>query len=65
MARQAYPTDLSDTEWLILEPLLLAVLSLSGRGRPRQVELREIVNAIFYVLRSGCAWRLLPHDFPA
>lgn len=65
MSRPAYPTDLSDAEWLILEPLLLAVLSLSGRGRPRQVELREIVNAIFYVLRSGCAWRLLPHDFPA
>ena len=65
MSRQPYPTDLSDAQWLILEPLLVAALSLSGRGRPRQVELREIVNAIFYVLRSGCAWRMLPHDFPA
>ncbi|MFN8454470.1 MAG: IS5 family transposase [Anaerolineae bacterium] len=65
MSRPAYPTDVSDEAWLILEPLLLAVLNLSDRGRPRQVELREIVNAIFYVLRTGCAWRLLPHDFPA
>jgi putative transposase len=55
----------SDIEWLILEPLLLAVLNLSNRGRPRQVDLREVVNAIRYVLRTGCAWRLLPHDFPA
>lgn len=65
MSRTPYPTDLSEVEWLILEPLLLAVLNLSKRGRPRQVDLREIVNAIRYVLRTGCAWRLLPHDFPA
>lgn len=64
MSRKPYATDLSDIEWLILEPLLLAVLTLSKRGRPRQVDLREIVNAIRYVLRTGCAWRLLPHDFP-
>lgn len=65
MSRKSYPTDLSDTQWLILEPLLMAVLNQSNRGRPRQVELREIINAIFYILRTGCAWRLLPHDFPA
>jgi putative transposase len=65
MSRKPYPTDLNDVQWLILEPLLLAVLKQSNRGRPRQVDLREIVNAIFYVLRTGCAWRLLPHDFPA
>lgn len=65
MARQPYPTDLTDQQWLILEPLLLATLSLSRRGRLRQVNLREIINAINYVLRTGCAWRLLPHDFPA
>ena len=65
MSRESYPTDLSDVQWLILEPLLMAVLNQSNRGRPRQVELREIVNAIFYILRTGCAWRLLPHDFPA
>ena len=65
MSRKPYPTDLNDVQWLILEPLLMTVLKQSKRGRPRQVELREIVNAIFYVLRTGCAWRLLPHDFPA
>ena len=65
MSRKPYPTDLSDVQWLILEPLLMAVLKQSNRGRPRQVDLREIVNAIFYVLRTGCAWRLLSHDFPA
>ena len=65
MSRKPYPTDLSELEWLILEPLLLATLNPSKRGRPRQVDLREVVNAIFYLLRTGCAWRLLPHDFPA
>jgi putative transposase len=65
MSRKPYPTDLNDVQWLILEPLLMAVLKQSKRGRPRQVALREIVNAIFYLLRTGCAWRLLPHDFPA
>ena len=65
MARKPYPTDVTDQQWLILEPLILTLLNLSGRGRPRQVDLREIVNAMNYVLRTGCAWRLLPHDFPA
>ena len=65
MSRKPYPTDLNDVQWLILEAMLMAVLNQSKRGRPRQVDLREIVNAIFYVLRTGCAWRLLPHDFPA
>jgi putative transposase len=62
MSRTAYPSDLSDTEWLILEPLLPVT---SGRGRVRLIELREIINAILYLLRTGCAWRMLPHDFPA
>jgi len=65
MSRKPYPTDLTDVQWLILEPLLLAILKQSKRGRRRQVELREIVNAIRYLTRTGCAWRLLPHDFPA
>lgn len=62
MNRKAYPTDLSDAEWLILEPLIPAA---KRGGRKRSVDIREIVNAIFYILRSGCAWRMLPHDFPA
>jgi putative transposase len=62
MKRKAYPTDLTDTEWLLTEPLLPTISVL---GRPRTVEVREVINAILYVLRTGCAWRLLPHDFPA
>ena len=60
--RKAYPSDLSDAEWFILEPLIPPA---KPGGRPRKVCMREIVNAIFYVLRSGCAWRMLPHDFDA
>ena len=58
--RRPYSTDLSDDEWKILEPL---VPNAKPGGRPRAHETRELLNAIFYVLRGGCAWRLLPHDF--
>jgi putative transposase len=63
MARQrlAYTTDLTDAEWQILKPLLPP--EQSG-GRPRKYALREVINGIQYVLRSGCAWRLMPHDLP-
>lgn len=61
MNRKAYPSDVSDQMWVLLEPMLPAPAS---RGRSRSVVLREIVNAILYVLRSGCAWRMLPHDLP-
>jgi putative transposase len=61
MARKAYPTDLTDEEWRVLGPLLPPAKS---GGRPRIVDLREIVNAVRYLLRAGCAWRLLPHEFP-
>lgn len=59
--RQPYPTDLNDTEWAILEPLIPAAKS---GGRPEEYPKREIVNAILYVLRTGGAWRLVPHDLP-
>ena len=59
--RRAYPTDLSDAEWAILEPL---VPPAEPGGRPRSVDVRGVVNGIRYVLRSGAAWRLLPHDLP-
>lgn len=59
--RKAYPSDLSDAEWKLLQPLLPPAKT---RGRKRQVNLREIVNAIFYVLHTGCQWDYLPHDFP-
>jgi putative transposase len=58
--RRSYSTDLSDEEWKILEPL---VPNAKPGGRPRAHETRELLNAIFYGLRGGCAWRLLPHDF--
>lgn len=59
--RQAYPTDLNDTEFNHLAPLLPPD---NTTGRPRKHPWREILNAIFYVTRSGCAWRMLPHDLP-
>jgi putative transposase len=61
MIRRAYPSDLSDVEWSSLEPHLP---SRTGTGRPRIHSVREILDAVFYIVRSGCAWRLLPHDFP-
>jgi putative transposase len=60
--RTTYPTDLSDAEWGCLEPHLPAP---KATRRPHVYPSREIINAIFfYVVRSGCSWRLLPHDFP-
>lgn len=59
--RKPYPTDLSEEEWSYIEPHIPAP---KAPGRPRVHTLREILNAIFYIVRSGCAWRLLPHDFP-
>jgi len=61
MNRKAYPTDLKNAEWELLEPLLPQA---KPGGRPRSVDLREILNAIFYRERTGCAWEMLPHDFP-
>jgi len=61
MNREAYPTDLSDAEWEILKPLIPPA---KLGGRRRSVDMREILNAIFYRMRTGCAWDMLPHDFP-
>jgi putative transposase len=59
-----YPTDLSDEEWRQIKSLVPAPKSGKGkRGRPLRLDRRTLVNAIFYVVRSGCAWRLLPKDF--
>jgi putative transposase len=59
--RRTYQTDLSNAEWSYIEP---HIPTPKVPGRPRVHSLREILNAIFYIVRSGCAWRLLPHDFP-
>lgn len=61
MSRRAYPTDLTDVQWAMLEPLVPAA---KPGGRPALHPRRELVNAMLYVLRSGGAWRLLPHEFP-
>ena len=62
MTRLAYPSDLTDEQWIILEPLIPAA---KPGGRKREVDMREILNGIFYILREGIAWRLMPHDLPA
>jgi len=60
--RSPYPSDLSDKEWEVVKPHIPTFRS--NRGRKRVHSYREILNAIFYLLRSGCAWRMLPHEFP-
>jgi putative transposase len=60
-SRRTYPSDLSDSEWSTIAPFLPGN---KGFGHPRTVDLREIINAIFYLQRSGCQWEMLPHDFP-
>lgn len=59
--RQPYDTDLTDAQWAKLEPLLPRPKST---GQPITVDRRELLNAVIYLLKSGCTWRLLPHDFP-
>jgi putative transposase len=61
MTRKRYSTDLTDAEWEQLAPL---VQRMGTMGRPVKLDLREIVNALFYWARTGCQWRLLPNDFP-
>jgi putative transposase len=61
MNRKAYPSDISDEQWGVLAPLIPPALP---GGRPRKTNMREVVNALFYVNRTGCQWRALPHDLP-
>ena len=63
--RRPYPSDLTNAQWDLLEPLVRRLRRADGRGRPPRVDLREVVNAVLYVLHEGCRWRALPHDFPA
>jgi len=58
---KSYPSDLTDEQWDIIKPLVPP--DRSG-GRPRQVDIRRVLNAILYINRTGCQWRMLPHDFP-
>jgi len=61
MSTKRYASDLTDQEWVILEPLIPAA---KPGGRPRKVEMREVLNGIFYLLKTGCQWRMLPKEFP-
>ena len=60
-ARRPYPSDVTDAEWVLLQPY---VPHAQPGGRPEEHPKREILNGICYVVRSGCAWRMLPHDLP-
>jgi putative transposase len=61
MRSQPYPSDLTDEQWPLLQPILPRA---AENCRPRKTDLREVVNAIFYLNRAGCPWRMLPRDFP-
>jgi putative transposase len=61
MARKPYPSDLTDRQWELLEP---HIPPERWGGRTRSVRMREVLNGILYLLRSGCAWRAIPHDLP-
>ena len=57
-----YPSDLTDAQWRRIEPLIPRA---KPGGRPRTTDLRQVIDAILYLVRSGCSWRMLPRDFPA
>ena len=59
--RKPYPSDLTDDQWAIIEPLI----PVHALGRPREVDMREVLNTMFYINRAGCQWDMLPHDLPA
>jgi len=61
MERKPYPTDLTDEQWKLVAAFLPEA---KPGGRPRATDLREVVNALFYLVRSGCQWRMIPHEFP-
>src|ERR1700678_2992366 len=60
MRTQRYPSDLTDEQWALVEPLI----PVYHGGRPRKTSLRDVVDAVFYLVRTGCQWRFLPKDFP-
>ncbi len=61
LKRKSYDSDLTNEEWDIIKPLLPPP---NKEGTPRKVNIRKVINAINYLLKSGCSWRLIPHDFP-
>ena len=61
MDKKTYPSDLTDEQWELIEPWLPPA---KPGGWPRTTDLREVLNGILYLVRTGCSWRMLPHDFP-
>jgi len=61
-AERHYPTDLADAQWAVLEPLIPPP---KPGGRPRQIAMRQVLNALFYIDRTGCQWRYLPKEYPS
>jgi putative transposase len=61
-SRKVYPSDLTDEQWAIVEPMIPPAKQHPRGGRPREVDMREVLNTIFYLNRSGCQWDMLPHD---
>lgn len=63
---QTYPSDLTDDQWAVIEPVLPPIITGKGKGRgkPTTVKRRAVVNALLYILRTGCQWRYLPKDYP-
>lgn len=61
MPKKVYPSDLSDAEWRLIEPLILPPKT---SGHPRTTKMRQVCNAIFYLLKTGCQWAYCPEDFP-
>jgi putative transposase len=64
-ARKPYPSDLTDAQWALLEPEVKAFEDRTRPGPEREIDLREVVNALRYLNRTGCQWAFLPHDLPA
>ena len=60
--RKKYPSDLTDEQWAVVEPLIPPAKQNPRGGRPRQVDMREVLNTLLYLNRSGCQWQMLPHD---
>ena len=61
-SRKPYPSDLTDEQWAMVEPMIPPAKQSPRGGRPRQVDMREVLNTLFYLNRSGCQWDMLPHD---
>ena len=64
MRQKPYPTSFTDDQWAIIEPFLPAAKTEGRTGRPREYSYRDIINGIFYVLRTGCTWDMMPNDLP-